>query len=210
MNQVKHRIYCDLLEKELPLLFYKNALSYESRPTEKSTPVELCYPDLSITLGFHPHSFNLYQQLNLDVESEGIFDRPSLIVSTECKDFSNICTDVYRWGILYVICTSLLLIYILKIIMENQVYMNNVIGTGINKSAFHVMCLLLSLSPLLAVTERCPFFMFIYKALFPSIFIIALVYFFNEIWDLLFIFLLLISRLSISSIQYKMVSSLIS
>ncbi|OII74126.1 uncharacterized protein cubi_02928 [Cryptosporidium ubiquitum] len=210
MNQVKHRIYCDLLDGELPLLFYRNALSLENRYTDKSTPVQLCYPDMSITLGFHPHSFNLYQQLNLDAEGEGIFERPSLIVSTECKDFNNIRADVYRWGIIYVICTSLLLMYILKIIMENQVYVNDIIGIKINKSAFHIVCLLVSLSPLLAVIERCPFFMFIYKALFPSILIIILLFFLNEVWDLLFILLLSIARLSISSIQYKMVSSLFS
>ncbi|KAH8582482.1 uncharacterized protein ELE39_001138 [Cryptosporidium sp. chipmunk genotype I] len=204
MNQVKHRICCDLLERELPFLFYKNALSFESRPNDKITPVQLCYPDLSMTLGFHPHNFDT-SQLNL-VENEGIFDRPSIIFSTEIKEFNNIRADVYRWGALYMVCTSLLLFYILKIIMENQVNVNYVIGIKINKSAFHIVCLLLSFFPLLAVTERCPFFMIIYKALFPSILIIIFVYFLNGVWDILFIFFFSVARFSISSIQYKMVS----
>ncbi|KAK9171514.1 hypothetical protein CmeUKMEL1_04100 [Cryptosporidium meleagridis] len=205
MNRVKHRICCDILERELPLLFYKNALSFESRPTEKSSPVQLCYPDLSITLGFHPHNFNIYQ-LNTEAEDEDVFDRPSIIISTECKEFNNIREDVYRWGVLYLICTVLLLVYILKTIMENHVNINHFVNTKINKTAFQIICLLLSFSPLLAVTEGCPFFMIIYKALFPSMITIIFIYFLNEVWDILFLVLFSIARLSISTIQYKMVS----
>lgn len=206
MSQVKHRIYCDRLEGEPPLLFYRNALSFEKRLSDKSIPVQLCYPDLSMTLGFHPNSFNLFQELNLNIEDESVFDRPSLIVPTECKEFNSIRTDVYRWGTLYGICTALLILYILKIIAENQVYSNFGINIRTKKLAFCTACSLLSLSPLFAVTNKCPLFMIVYKALFPSTFFITLMFFLNEVWDLLFILLLLISRLSISSIQYRMVS----
>lgn len=205
MSQVKHRIYCDNLERESPLFFYRNALSFENRLSEKSTPVQLCYPDLSMTLGFHPNSFNLFQELNLNIEDEGVFDRPSLIVPTECKEFNNVRTDVYRWGTLYGICTTLLLLYVLKVIAEDQVYSN----FGINRTRkfiFYAACSLLSLSPLFAVTNKCPLFMILYKALFPSTFLVIMVLFLNEMWDLLFILVLLVSRLSISSIQYRMVS----
>ncbi|KAJ1611209.1 hypothetical protein OJ253_914 [Cryptosporidium canis] len=83
MNQVKHRICCNRLERNTGLFFYRNALSFGNGHSIKDTPVQLCYPDVSTTLGFHPHSFNLFQGLNLDFEDEVVLDRPSLIIPTE-------------------------------------------------------------------------------------------------------------------------------
>ncbi|KAJ1615490.1 hypothetical protein OJ252_112 [Cryptosporidium canis] len=206
MNQVKHRICCNRLERNTSLLFYRNALSFGNGHSIKDTPVQLCYPDVSTTLGFHPHSLNLFQGLNLDFEDEAVLDRPSLIIPTECKEFNQVRTDIYNWGALYVICTTLLFVYILKIFLENQVYSKFTNNIKERKVLFYTSCSLLSLSPIIAVINKCPLFMIIYKALFPSTFFIMFIFFFNEIWDVLFILMLLISRLSISFIQYRMVS----
>ncbi|KAF7459074.1 putative integral membrane protein [Cryptosporidium felis] len=208
MDNVRHRIRYGLLNDELPLLFFRNALSFGSKVSELSIPLELHYPDASTTLGLHStYSFNVYNNFLRDADAEDVFDKPAVIVSSEPNDFNSISMDIYNWGTVYGICVLILFIHVLLLLIDNSDFVSVNSNRDANyKGIVYLSCLLLTFTPLFAVANRCPFLMMFYKALFPPMLITILILFSNQLWDLFFISLFFLTRISVSIIQYKMVS----
>ncbi|KAK6590431.1 hypothetical protein RS030_152320 [Cryptosporidium xiaoi] len=208
MVQIKHRIKEKYINTDIPLLFFRNALSSISQYSEKSVPVQLSYPDLTMAFGFDPvFNSKLFQQIDFESESQNILEKPSIIVSSECNDFEFIRIDLYFWGSLYISCLVLLLIYI-TLLLLNQ-YLSNIFVFGElkqDKCCFYIFCLLLTASPLIAVVNRLPLFMMLYKAVHPSATLLLCALFLNYVQDAIFLLFFLFARLSISYLQHNLVS----
>ncbi|KAH8741687.1 hypothetical protein FG386_003661 [Cryptosporidium ryanae] len=208
MVQIKHRIKERYLNTDLPLLFFRNALSFISQYSEKSVPVQLSYPDLTIAFGFDP-AFNskLLQQFDFESQGQSVLEKPVIIISSECSDFEFIRMDLYFWGSLYIFCLVLLFIYLTLLLLNPFLQNISVFGElEQNKCFFYIFCLLLTISPLIAVLNRWPLFMMFYKAVYPGTILLFCTFFLNYFQDAIFLLIFSFSRLSISHLQHDLVS----
>lgn len=207
---IRHKIQQKYLETDSPLLFFRNALSLDGQFSEDGTPIHLSYPNSNLTLGFHP-SFNYNVKRQLNSELEGALDRPSMIISTEPGNFENVIIELYFWGALYV-CSLLSQLAYLTFVLFSPIWMNRMDyyiaarwGIGF-KELFNFICLFLTVLPLMAMMNRIPLLMMIYKASYPTILLILCTFYVNFLQDLFFLLAFLLARFSISNIQYNLVS----